>query len=266
MGVNLVMELSPGEVSQQEWVCISSLVSWSGLGVCDSPQCPGSRVRRGLHCRGMRRQLVGFLRWVNWRVSPAWKSQREPGEKQTLGGDTWDRQGAVLLAAHQEEAWGDTGVSCLSLPLLAPPQAAILQQTAEYIFSLEQEKTRLLQQNTQLKRFIQVLPQGWDSRGGTILADQAGDVIAVPWAQGGTLYPAQPQSGGVSIPLAGQGAPFNLASLPWQGEKGRGPVFQYFHPFEVSGMAWWQSWCWGALVELPWVSQSENQIGTRLWG
>ncbi|EQB77564.1 transcription factor AP-4-like protein [Camelus ferus] len=35
--------------------------------------------------------------------------------------------------------------------------AAILQQTAEYIFSLEQEKTRLLQQNTQLKRFIQEL-------------------------------------------------------------------------------------------------------------
>ncbi|XP_075035526.1 transcription factor AP-4 isoform X3 [Mixophyes fleayi] len=34
-------------------------------------------------------------------------------------------------------------------------KAAILQQTADYIFSLEQEKTRLLQQNTQLKRFIQ---------------------------------------------------------------------------------------------------------------
>lgn len=31
-----------------------------------------------------------------------------------------------------------------------------MQQTAEYIFSLEQEKTRLLQQNTQLKRYIQV--------------------------------------------------------------------------------------------------------------
>lgn len=45
-------------------------------------------------------------------------------------------------------------------PLTCPfcPQAAILQQTAEYIFSLEQEKTRLLQQNTQLKRFIQVAP------------------------------------------------------------------------------------------------------------
>ncbi|XP_076121008.1 transcription factor AP-4 isoform X1 [Alosa pseudoharengus] len=34
-------------------------------------------------------------------------------------------------------------------------KAAILQQTTEYIFSLEQEKTRLLQQNNQLKRFIQ---------------------------------------------------------------------------------------------------------------
>lgn len=51
------------------------------------------------------------------------------------------------------------------MPLLAPPQAAILQQTAEYIFSLEQEKTRLLQQNTQLKRFIQVVPRGGGQEG-----------------------------------------------------------------------------------------------------
>lgn len=35
-------------------------------------------------------------------------------------------------------------------------QAAILQQTADYIFTLEQEKTQLLAQNNQLKRFIQV--------------------------------------------------------------------------------------------------------------
>lgn len=35
-------------------------------------------------------------------------------------------------------------------------QAAILQQTADYIFALEQEKTQLLAQNNQLKRFIQV--------------------------------------------------------------------------------------------------------------
>jgi len=33
-------------------------------------------------------------------------------------------------------------------------QAAILQQTAEYIYQLEQEKTRLLSQNCQLKRVI----------------------------------------------------------------------------------------------------------------
>jgi len=33
-------------------------------------------------------------------------------------------------------------------------QAAILQQTAEYIYTLEQEKTRLLSQNCQLKRII----------------------------------------------------------------------------------------------------------------
>lgn len=33
-------------------------------------------------------------------------------------------------------------------------QAAILQQTAEYIFSLEQDKTKLLQQNTTLKRIL----------------------------------------------------------------------------------------------------------------
>lgn len=33
-------------------------------------------------------------------------------------------------------------------------QAAILQQTAEYIYQLEQEKTSLLSQNCQLKRLV----------------------------------------------------------------------------------------------------------------
>jgi hypothetical protein len=42
------------------------------------------------------------------------------------------------------------------LTLFSPAQAAILQQTTDYIFCLEQEKTRLLNQNNQLKRFIQV--------------------------------------------------------------------------------------------------------------
>lgn len=88
----------------------------------------------------------------------------DSGVKQNLDGDAGARQGTVL--------WGlgrCRSLFCLSVPLPALPQAAILQQTAEYIFSLEQEKTRLLQQNTQLKRFIQVTPacapQGWGGRG-----------------------------------------------------------------------------------------------------
>lgn len=85
--------------------------------------------------------------------------------KPTPGGDTREgKEQCCLQSSSGGGLGGDTGVSWLSMPLLAHPQAAILQQTAEYIFSLEQEKTRLLQQNTQLKRFIQVLPQGWDRR------------------------------------------------------------------------------------------------------
>ena len=41
-------------------------------------------------------------------------------------------------------------------------QAAILQQTAEYIYTLEQEKTRLLQQNSQLKRLLALSQQRLD--------------------------------------------------------------------------------------------------------
>ena len=40
-----------------------------------------------------------------------------------------------------------------------PFQAAILQQTAEYIYSLEQEKTRLLAQNCHLKRLLSLSQQ-----------------------------------------------------------------------------------------------------------
>lgn len=104
-----------------------------------------------------------------------------------------------LKGARQE--WGSEGcqsLSCLSVALPALPQAAILQQTAEYIFSLEQEKTRLLQQNTQLKRFIQVVP-GW---GG------GGDDVIVPRDQDETLCPNKPGNG-------------NVWHLPgWAGEPG----------------------------------------------
>lgn len=126
MGVNSVTELSPGEVSQQEWVCIPNPVSWSGVGVCDSPQRPGSRVtqswvRRGPYCRGdgVRRQPVKFPRWVNWSISPWWKPQGEPGVKWTLGGDTKDRQGAALLAELIRRRPG--GMLGSLLPQHAPP-------------------------------------------------------------------------------------------------------------------------------------------------
>jgi len=42
-------------------------------------------------------------------------------------------------------------------------KAAILQQTAEYIYQLEQEKTRLLSQNSQLKRLYSLSQQGLSS-------------------------------------------------------------------------------------------------------
>ena len=42
-------------------------------------------------------------------------------------------------------------------------KAAILQQTAEYIYSLEQEKTRLLSQNCHLKRLLSLSQQHQDN-------------------------------------------------------------------------------------------------------
>ena len=50
--------------------------------------------------------------------------------------------------------WGDKPSISLTSCSRFHKQAAILQQTAEYIFALEQDKTRLLQQNTTLKRIL----------------------------------------------------------------------------------------------------------------
>ena len=48
---------------------------------------------------------------------------------------------------------------CLTGSLTPLFQAAILQQTAEYIYTLEQEKTLLLSQNSQLKRLLSLNQQ-----------------------------------------------------------------------------------------------------------
>ncbi|XP_058125952.1 uncharacterized protein LOC131281169 [Anopheles ziemanni] len=74
-------------------------------------------------------------------------------------------------------------------------KAAILQQTAEYIYSLEQEKTRLLSQNCQLKRLLDQQDHNGDSasqvsaptvtgstivatgNGGSVVSQQTGTVV-----------------------------------------------------------------------------------------
>lgn len=81
------------------------------------------------------------------------------GEKLSKVGKGWEGFLEEVVGSSREKEVSFS--RCCQLGLLtcpSHPQAAILQQTAEYIFSLEQEKTRLLQQNTQLKRFIQVAP------------------------------------------------------------------------------------------------------------
>ena len=147
-------------------------------------------------------------------TDPGWKcrSQARSSAAASRAGRELGRRGV----------WGDAGVSPASVsPLPALLQAAILQQTAEYIFSLEQEKTRLLQQNTQLKRFIQVAPacvaQG---REGTVPADQGGDVVAVLWGRGKTLCPNKPGNGDVLHPPGWAGEPRSTQHpLPGRGRR-----------------------------------------------
>ncbi|XP_066600398.1 uncharacterized protein crp [Prorops nasuta] len=63
-----------------------------------------------------------------------------------------------VWARHAQIKVGNTCTPCtISLPILvvrSNENAAILQQTAEYIYQLEQEKTQLLSQNCQLKRLV----------------------------------------------------------------------------------------------------------------
>ncbi|XP_068230145.1 transcription factor AP-4 isoform X2 [Palaemon carinicauda] len=54
-------------------------------------------------------------------------------------------------------------------------KAAILQQTAEYIYQLEQEKTRLLSQNCQLKRLLNQQQHHADAEGSPAAGDNACD-------------------------------------------------------------------------------------------
>lgn len=59
-------------------------------------------------------------------------------------------------------------------------KAAILQQTAEYIYQLEQEKTQLLSQNCQLKRLVNQHGEGGDVPIKKRKPDTQGVVVSVP--------------------------------------------------------------------------------------
>ncbi|KFP50429.1 Transcription factor AP-4, partial [Cathartes aura] len=60
-------------------------------------------------------------------------------------------------------------------------KAAILQQTAEYIFSLEQEKTRLTPTETHPQKKKPARPRDGTGGDGTVLAGRGGDIVTVPW-------------------------------------------------------------------------------------
>ncbi|XP_050077088.1 dual specificity protein kinase splA [Anopheles maculipalpis] len=81
-------------------------------------------------------------------------------------------------------------------------KAAILQQTAEYIYSLEQEKTRLLSQNCQLKRTI----DQQDHNGAPELGVQnATQIVTGSSANGGVVVSQQQQQQLVSNAGTGNG-------------------------------------------------------------
>ncbi|XP_032086193.1 transcription factor AP-4 isoform X1 [Thamnophis elegans] len=111
------------------------------------PEIPWKRPCETLH---ILEHLLGASRLANIPLTPETQRDQERRIRREIANSNERRRMQSINAGFQ------------SLKTLIPhtdgeklSKAAILQQTAEYIFSLEQEKTRLLQQNAQLKRFIQ---------------------------------------------------------------------------------------------------------------
>uniref|UniRef100_A0A1Y9HEG8 BHLH domain-containing protein n=1 Tax=Anopheles funestus TaxID=62324 RepID=A0A1Y9HEG8_ANOFN len=82
-------------------------------------------------------------------------------------------------------------------------KAAILQQTAEYIYSLEQEKTRLLSQNCQLKRTI----DQQDHNGTPDLSQNATQIVASNNTTNGAVVVSQQQQLVSNVGTGGSGQP-----------------------------------------------------------
>lgn len=218
--VNSAMKVSPGEISavgvgvhrKPGWAHVTA--PWEQGGVCLGNS--GLAVERG----GMRSRRLAAGRVPepgDLGVYHGGNPRGDLGVKQTwvetlgLGKERCYCLPGVEGARQERGLGGCRSPSCLSVALPALPQAAILQQTAEYIFSLEQEKTRLLQQNTQLKRFIQVVP-GWEGVGQSWLAGEGTLLLFL----GIRRRPSAPISWGTGMSrtlLAGQGSPVQ-SSVP----------------------------------------------------
>jgi len=96
-----------------------------------------------------------------------------PGDLNVGDADTERRMRREIANSNERRRMQSINAGFQSLRTLLPhhegeklSKAAILQQTAEYIYQLEQEKTRLLSQNSQLKRLYSLSQQGLTSPAG----------------------------------------------------------------------------------------------------
>ncbi|KAM7386895.1 hypothetical protein PAMA_009494 [Pampus argenteus] len=114
---------------------------------------PAQKVPSLQHFRKTEKEVIGGLcSLANIPLTPETARDQERRIRREIANSNERRRMQSINAGFQ------------SLKTLIPhsdgeklSKAAILQQTAEYIFTLEQEKTRLMQQNSQLKRILQEL-------------------------------------------------------------------------------------------------------------
>ncbi|XP_039980243.1 transcription factor AP-4 [Xiphias gladius] len=114
---------------------------------------PAQKVPSLQHFRKTEKEVIGGLcSLANIPLTPETARDQERRIRREIANSNERRRMQSINAGFQ------------SLKTLIPhsdgeklSKAAILQQTADYIFTLEQDKTRLLQQNSQLKRIIQEL-------------------------------------------------------------------------------------------------------------
>ncbi|XP_040042177.2 transcription factor AP-4 isoform X1 [Gasterosteus aculeatus] len=112
---------------------------------------PTDKIQPLHHCKKMEKDVIGGLcSLANIPLSPETAQDQERRIRREIANSNERRRMQSINAGFQ------------SLKTLLPQadgeklsKAAILQQTSDYIFALEQEKTQLLAQNNHLKRFLQ---------------------------------------------------------------------------------------------------------------